>query len=312
MIVTMPFPSRWGFSMSSSNLELVTVASWEDRFERGASRIFGDHEIQRVTVFAVDKFMEWTLDSRKQIANIAEQQDSVYAEAVLPADKPSEAWRDSIVPSISRIADGADVLVDVSTMPREVIWQVFWLLRRKNCRVQYVYHRPEGYGDWLSRDPGKPRLAYKMSGLSRLGARTALVVLAGYDVDRVEHLVATYEPSITLLGLQKDSVDPQNAERMAVLRKAFEQDSTVELFELDAYEADHGEHCIRSTIQSHAKDHNLILTSMGPKLSAIALFKMHWADDSLGLVYLPANEFNKDYSHGLGESVYGKLSTTDS
>jgi hypothetical protein len=296
--------------MSKSEIELITVASWEDRFAEGTARILADHSIRSAHVFCVDKFSAWSLESRKRVADATDERGVIYDEVELPSDSPVQAWTDAIVPTVNKIANNACVLVDVSTMPREVIWQVFWLLSRKNCSVRYVYHRPGGYGDWLSRDPGKPRLAYKMSGLSKLNDRTALVVLAGYDVDRVQHLVATYEPSITLLGLQKDSVDPQNADRMTQQRKAFEKDPTVHVFEIDAYSADHGEKSIREAIMANTNEQNLILTSMGPKLSAIALFKMHWGDESLGLVYLPANEFNKDYSHGIGDSVYGELSSS--
>jgi hypothetical protein len=57
-------------------------------------------------------------------------------------------------------------------MPRENIWTLFfWLLDMQKARTQYVYHRALGYGDWLSRDPQRPRLVYKLSGLARLSDR---------------------------------------------------------------------------------------------------------------------------------------------
>ena len=94
-------------------------------------------------------------------------------------------------------------------MPRDVIWQTLWLLKRCSSEIRVVYHRPKGYGDWLSRDPRRPRLVFKMSGISAIGKRTALVITAGYDFDRVRHLIDFYEPAFVCLALQRDSVDPQ-------------------------------------------------------------------------------------------------------
>lgn len=257
--------------------------------------------------FYVDQYSEWSARQREELRQFANSRGIPLAQVELEFATPAQVWLRSIVPTIESISANAEVLVDVSTMPREIIWQIFWLLGRKRLPINYVYHRPKGYGDWLSRDPGKPRLAFKMSGLSKFEFRTALVVLAGYDVDRVKHLISTFEPAVTLLGLQKDSVDPQNPSRMRKQREAFEKDSGVHVFEVDAYASDRGFDAVRNAITPFSADHNIILTSMGPKLSAIALFSMHWQDESLGLVYLPANEFNREYSHGIGESVYGRI-----
>jgi hypothetical protein len=294
--------------MNSKSFHLITLASWEDRFPKGTRRLFEEHLISSITLFYVDQYADWSALHRGDLKRIAATAGIPINEIELKLSKPAQVWQEYIVPEIGLLSPDKEILVDVSTMPREIIWQVFWLLGRARRPINYVYHRPFGYGDWLSRDPGKPRLAYKMSGLSKLDSRTALVVLAGYDVDRVKHLIATFEPAVTLLGLQKDSVDPQNSHKMREQREAFERDSSVRVFEVDAYLDDHGTQAVTDAIAPFGNDHNILLTSMGPKLSAIALFKMHWKNDSLGLVYLPANEFNRDYSHGIGESVIGRFS----
>lgn len=294
--------------MNKTKYNLITLASWEDRFSEGTLRLCDKHSVSSITLFYLDQYSEWSRVQREASRQLAASNGVPLNEVKLEFAKPAQVWLNSIIPTLNSLATDADVLVDVTTMPREIIWQIFWLLGRKKCRVDYVYHRPKGYGEWLSRDPGKPRLAFKMSGLSKLDFRTGLVVLAGYDVDRVKHLIGTFEPSITLLGLQKDSVDPQNRHRMLEQRNAFEKNSSVRVFELDAYAIDHGVQAVQDAIGTLPSDHNILMTSMGPKLSAIALFRMHWENESLGLVYLPANEFNRDYSHGIGESVYGTIS----
>ncbi len=42
---------------------------------------------------------------------------------------------------------GRSVLVDISTMPRQVIWWICSALKSAQCELEYVYHRPETYPD---------------------------------------------------------------------------------------------------------------------------------------------------------------------
>jgi len=295
--------------MNKQKYHLITLASWEDRFSEGTMRICEQYSIASISLFYIDQYSHWSSENRSTVKQFAAERELLVNEIELPFSLPSKVWLNAVVPTLDSLSHEDEILVDVSTMPREVIWQVFWMLGRSTRPINYVYHRPVGYSEWLSRDPGKPRMAYKMSGLSKLNCRTALVVLAGYDVDRVKHLVQTFEPAVTLLGLQKDSVDPQNPHKMKEQREAFEKEQSVRLFEVDAYAEDHGVLAVQAALSPFTDTHNVLMTSMGPKLSAIALFKMHWKDETLGLVYLPANEFNRDYSHGIGESVYGRFST---
>ena len=175
---------------------------------------------------------------------------------------------------------------------------------RKSC-IQYVYHRPESYGEWLSRDPEKPRLVYKMSGFARLGARTVLLVLAGYDTDRTQQLITFFEPAVTLLGLQKQNQDKANSERMQRLRERFDRDDSTKLFELDAFAPDHGQLVIESQMKEFLESHNIIMSSLGPKLSAVSLYRIYRKHTEIGLAYAPSCEFNRSYSKGMGEAIEG-------
>ena len=291
----------------SESCRLVTFASWEDRFALGTKQLLSSQDISNLDVFYLDQLADWTESARDNVHAVAKRNGVETRSWKCFAKSPSKSWSDAAVAWFDRIEEGARVLVDLSTMPREVIWQLFWLLRRKHCRIDYVYHRPAGYGDWLSRDPGRPRLSYKMSGLSRLGNRTALVVTVGYDTDRVKHLIQMFEPTVTYLALQRDSIDPQNPTVMNKYRSDFKSISNVVTFEIDAYEGDYGEAAIAEQIRGIAVSHNVICTSLGPKLSSIALFRLHWENEAIGLAYLPANEFNKEYSHGIGEAIHGTL-----
>jgi len=49
------------------------------------------------------------------------------------------------------------------------------------------------------------------------------------------------------------------------------------------------------------------MASLGPKLSAVALYRLHKKYPQTGLVYAPAKEFNPQYSYGITESIIGEL-----
>jgi len=286
---------------------LISVASWEERFLLGCQRLIESHAYSRAIVYYSDEYADWTQVSRATVQTQCRDKGIQYEEGVLYASDTSRTWRETLDSSLGQLPEGCNAIVDLSTMPREIIWQTLWFLEYRKCNVSYVYHRPGKYGEWLSRDPDRPRLVYKMSGISRIGARTALLILAGYDVDRVRHLVDTFEPEIVLLGLQKDSVAPENSERMTAQSSEFKDDRSVQLFWVDAYSSDHGMESLETALASISPTHNVIMASMGPKLSAVSLYRLHRRDENLGLVYLPSREFNREYSSGIGETIYGSL-----
>ena len=286
---------------------LVTVASWEDRFLEGFKRVLGNVRTESVIMCYSDKYSEWTHSQRAEVAKLCKSRDVRLSDGVLYDGNPSKTWHETLLPLFSRVPIGAVVGVDITTMPRDVVWNTLWFLQYRKCEVGYVYHRPAAYGDWLSRDPDRPRLVYKMSGITRMGARTALVILAGYDVDRVRHLIEVFEPSVTLLGLQTNSLDPLNPERMKAVQDEFVGDNSVTSFSVDAFRADRGRNQVSQMISPIRETHNIVMASMGPKLTAIALYELHTQHEDLGLVYLPSSEFNREYSRGLGESLWGVI-----
>lgn len=288
---------------------LVTFASWEERFLQGFQRVLDGVKTESVIMCYSDRYSDWTKTPRTEVAELCRARGVRLLDGILYEGNPSKTWHETLIPLFSIVPASAKVCVDISTMPREFVWNVLWFLQFCECEIGYVYHRPIAYGDWLSRDPDRPRLVHKMSGITRMGARTALMILAGYDVDRVRHLIEVFEPSVTLLGLQANSLDPLNPARMRDVEDAFAADNSVATFCVDAFAEDRGRSQISQMISGISESHNIVMASMGPKLSAISLYELHRRNEQLGLVYLPSSEFNKDYSKGLGESIWGCLET---
>ena len=189
-------------------------------------------------------------------------------------------------------------------MPREVLWTVLNLLASSVTSLQYVYHRPEKYNeDWLTRDPGKPRLVPKLGGVARLGIPNKLLVLTGYDADRVKQLIAFFEPVSVLVGLQAGSQFDNQARNVQRCKETLKDEARVEYFEVDAYSEGHGYEAIKEAVKSHLGTANIIMSSLGPKPSAVALYRLHKEHEQTALAYAPSNEVNPDYSRGIGEAL---------
>lgn len=201
------------------------------------------------------------------------------------------------------------VLVDISTMPREIIWYVLWKL--DECYVNeanYVYHCPYDYNEgWLSRDPLPPRFVYKLSGIALPSLRTALLVTVGFDLQRVTRLIGWFEPSKLIVGVQADSAFSRNKIAMAkyhdMFKGEYDQDHC-SVFELDAYSEDRGMASMERQLDELNGKYNIIMASLGPRITAISLYEIWRKNNSLGIAYTPSNQYS-NYSKGIGESYSG-------
>lgn len=286
---------------------LVTFASWEQRFLDGFKRDLDAWHPAKSMMYYLDGYAEMSAPNRQAVAEICKTRGIVLKDGLLRVNEPAENWKKLRDDMTAEAGPGRNVIVDFSTMPRESIWTLFWLLDMLKGRTEYVYHRARGYGDWLSRDPQRPRLVYKLSGLAKLSARTVLVMFAGYDAERIQQLVRFYEPEITIIAQQPQDQGGAGLGRLAKLADEFGGDSTVRWLNIDAFSPDHGEAMILEQIRPYLESHNVIMSSLGPKVSAVALYRIQRAHREVGLAYAPSRDFSKDYSSGIGEAITGVL-----
>jgi len=287
---------------------IITVASWEERFWLGFKRIAEQSTPSTVVMYYYKEYASVTKAHRDCVAAFCNNRGIKVLGAELCFQDPVASWR-ALYDSVSSLeACGKNVMVDITTMPREAIWTVLDIIQDQGAIVQYAYHKPAAYNqEWLSRDPGRPRLIFKLAGVARLGAPAVLLVLTGYDPDRVRQLMVFFEPKVTLLGIQTgEQFENQTLNADRHLRE-FKNEPGITCFDVDAYCDDRGLSAIETQVKAYVQDTNLIMSSLGPKLSAIALHYSHRLHPESSLAYAPSNEFNPEYSAGIGETVVGVL-----
>ncbi|WP_133176730.1 hypothetical protein [Terrimonas sp.] len=229
--------------------------------------------------------------------------------------KPYENWfifRDRIVSNCKN----SIVLVDITTMTREAIWLTLYNCRLVSSETHFIYFRPQGYTtEWISRDPGKPRLLYKMSGIAQLGLPTLLIVTGGYDIQRLDSLIYNFEPKTTILYFQ-DSENERNRDIVEKCQELFKSKYNVRLiYKYNPYDIQKSYNQIVEKLSeieigtngTYFDNYNIILNSLGAKTSALTLFKLWLNYPQLALSYIPSKEYNKEYSYGTGEAYFGKV-----
>ena len=285
---------------------IVTVASWEPRFILGMERTLKQYSSPQLLVYFVSEYKKRTEEARIRLGGLADQRQIQLIEQEISFRYSDITWcllEKHLGPNSNA---GRRILMDLTTMPREVIWSALFWLEASSTEVWYVYNHPLAYGkSWLARNPDDPRLVFKLSGELKLGCPTALVAVTGFDADRCLQAIDFYEPVRVLLARQGGTQFDNNDRNIGA---TFASGSVLhDRIEIDAFSSDHGYTTLRKDVAKLARDHNVILCSFGPKPSGIALFRLQREYSQTALAYIGCKEYNPDYSTGLGGVVEGML-----
>jgi len=290
------------------NKWMITVASWEYRFLGGFQKSVDKFQPDSVLLYFYREYATWSAPNRSKVLSLCNKKGIKLEQYELSFTDHPGSWRVLFNTIAGLQFNEQRVLVDITTMPRETIWTIFDLLESRSIKVQYVYNEPSKYNNkWLTRDPGEPRLVYKLSGEVKMGMPTKILILTGYDVDRIRHLIQFFEPQCVFLGLQTGDQLSNQLMNVKKTKEAFSREQNYKWFDVNAYENDRGFKTIKKELSQHLKGSNIVLSSLGPKLSAIALYNLHKLYPQTCLTYTPSNEFNRRYSSGLGRSHEGFL-----
>jgi len=284
------------------------VSSWEDRSVLGCERILKDCQIENAILFNYKEYNEETTSNRKKLSKLFSENNSTLKEIELSFYDPAATWK-KIFKSINELSIiGKNVLIDISTMPRDAIWTIIDLAKFNKADVSIVYHTPNTYSTkWLSRDHKKPQIVYKMGGITNIGMPTKLLIVSGFDIERIVQIINYYEPQHVLMGVQKGTQFNNQSLNTDKVKERFQTYRDFTIFSIDAYKKDFGFTEIENALASHIEESNIILNSLGPKLSAVALYKIHEKYEHTSLAYTPSGQYNLKYSVGYKDTIYSKL-----
>ncbi len=285
---------------------IIAVLGWEERFIEGLQKNLNEFNSFTLYLIIFDEYESYSSKNLSRIQAICDEKKVKIEKLKLSYKNPAYSWRklESLV--ANKLMSTENVILDISTMPRETIWGLLFFLQKNSKQTHYIYHKPLNYGEWLCKEPDRPRLLYKHSGIAEFGRHTALMILTGYDYDRTNQLVRFYEPALTVLGLQKGSQFDNQKRNIEKQHREQCKGTEVNTFEIDFYSGDLGFSVLNEEITKLKSDYNVIVASLGPKISSISIYRIFLKHPEIALTYVPTKEYNKSYSVGIAdEAIYG-------
>lgn len=277
---------------------LITCAGWEDRFIGGLKNSIETHDVSKVIVIVVAEFKEKTEKKIAELKGLVNKVELLEIECSLLDDL--QLWKTIESSFENRTINGESLCVDITTMPRFIIWFFMHFLDHYGKSVEYIYFQPERYEqcDWLTSDAEEPRLVFKHSGICLPDRSTILIIQTGFDIERVNQLIYTYEPERVFLYSQ---VGEQFNNAIENLNKHKEhlKYQDIEYVEIDAFGGDFGFGVINDVIVRYKDECNIIVSSFGPKPTSLAMYKLNKVHPEIGLSYVLVKNYNDQYSHGV-------------
>lgn len=289
---------------------LIIYPSWEERALLGFEKDIESTVFERVILFEnANPINSEKIESVKtKIIEKCENLKLKLETITLDFDS-SSSW--SILKDLVYTFKGDDkITLDVSTMSRNLVWALLFFIKEIVVSVDFIYHQPNNYSDdWLSRDADLPRLLFKHSGIVSIEKQTLLVIVTGFDIERTKQLVYYYNPSKVVLLIQEPNrLDDDK-------RNTFELHSDecrkiglkAEVEVIDCYDQDWGYNVIEKVVSENVANYNIIVSSLGPKLSAVSVYQTYIRHPEIALTYIPCKEYNVNYSEGIGRGFRKKV-----
>ena len=290
---------------------IITQLSWEERYILGLEKNIQNYSPEIVVLLKstnpnTELWKKENYDKTRMLVKCE------LIEIELDLNDSPKNWY-ALLKLYSRFTNKS-ILLDITTMTREVLWISFYNCKIFNYTTYYIYFSPLEYpSTWVTRNPGKPRLLYKMSGIAKLSKPTLLLVTCGYDIERIDNLIYSFEPMKTMVFLA-DGKSERNIANSEEAKQLLNKKYNISLFyEYDPYRIDYSLDLIIKALlklengTSYLDNYNIIFNSLGPKTSAITLYKFWLKFPSTALSYIPSKEYNKNYSKGIGEPIFDSL-----
>lgn len=211
---------------------------------------------------------------------------------------------------------GQDVLIDITTFTHEAVLILFRLAREilADCRVQYAYATASDYSTkdppkrkWLSKGVTEVRSVLGYPGMHLPSRRLHLIVLVGFEHERVAELIRRYEPSAISLGYAESRAPDAMGHHEAAYYglqtlKAMYGDAGV--FKFPCYDSVGTCRAIIDELERVGPDFNVVIAPMNTKVSTVGAALAAIKNESIQLCYAQAVVYNYLHYSLPGEFCY--------
>ncbi|TDA62489.1 hypothetical protein E0765_11810 [Sulfuricurvum sp. IAE1] len=274
----------------------ITFVSWEDRFAESLKNDLKNHpDIQQIYFFYFldEQFFTKTQKYVDTLESIVNNNDVTLKKASFSFKNYLETWK-AIANKIEDLTSTDEVILNISTMPRNIIFTMLHFMDQKVANYEVTYYSPFTHGENLTKNPSKPQMILQHGGIMYPEKKTALIVILGHDIKRVYQLFNYFEPYVMLIGLGTD----HQTKLPLDYNTEFEGISKKEIFKVNSFSHEEVFTALEEQIKPLLENYNILLCSLGPKIEAMGMYKVHKKYPDTALVYAPSKDYADDYSSG--------------
>lgn len=203
---------------------------------------------------------------------------------------------------ISRIEK---VIVDISTFTHEVLLiliKALYVSKNDFNKVMFLYNGAYRYSEWLSKGCKDIRNVVGYPGYWNPAYKYHLIVLSGFEQERIAGLVEVLEPDSLSLGVCSDSTNDNHNDTIRQFRKRFDDWARnlqvlkkYERFDFSCIDIEETVRNIEKIIDSN-REMNYILAPLNTKLSTVAAGIVALKNETIQLCYPIPEAYNTEYA----------------
>lgn len=204
-----------------------------------------------------------------------------------------------------RIDKVQSITIDTTTFTRETLLILLNILSSwyPQAEIDILYVSPKEYGKWLSRGHRDLRNVIGHPGIQTPEKSMSLVVLSGFESDRMFKIIKELEPAVIHFGIGREPTRAEFLDRN--LNRQEELLTTrpeTREFGFPADNIDGSRDSIDRRISDTVDSHDIVFAPMSTKLSTIGCWKVAQSYPNSQVVYALPDQYNvAGYSEGVGD-----------
>lgn len=290
------------------NIDLFICSSGFEVRSKSFALALDVNTVKDALIFHIDENYIISYENLKEIENKIPQIKTVQH----PKNNPIETY-DIILSEFNQFYNSVakdnkiNIVIDVTTFTREVLLILFKAINQKTyidiSNIYLVYTPAENYPcEWLTRGVRYIRSIFGYSGMILPSKKLMLVILNGFENERTEEIINSFEPNAILLGRPSneasinESLGIRGNEKFEHIRQKHIS-NIAEDFEFSCVEVDSTINTIEELVKKYEGDYNIVLSPLNNKVSTIAAAFVALKNENIQVCYASANQYNiNEYS----------------
>lgn len=272
----------------------IIFTSWEDRFITTFKKDISSNEFKKILIFNYENghnlnYKKIHLDKIEKLNSTNISVDFINMEI----NNDISNWK--LLNDIFKNNIEGNVLLNISTMPRNIIYYSLHFLDNLNYKYNVIYYNALEHDPKLTQSPLTPNLILQHSGIFYSDKKTLLVVSLGYDEKRIYQVYNHFEPKKLIIlseDKHKTSIDKDVDFKFTDIEEK-------DIVKINSFEKDNIFNTLEQLVTPLQKGYNVILCSLGPKISSLELYKYNKKYPETGLCYVSLKEYSNNYSIGV-------------